>query len=275
VSKDRSGRGRIGLNVGLVLLAAMVLLAVLAPLLTPYGPNDPDIQATLAPPLSDGHLLGTDSLGRDLLTRIVFGARVSLLVSGCGMLLAMMFGVTIGLLAVFGGKWSERFTRWMVDVQLAFPYILLAIAITSVTTPSLPILVLLMVIAGWPAFARVVRGAALSEVAKDYVKAATVTGASQFRIARKYVLPQLRAPILVLGAMQMAAMVLFEATLSFLGMGVQPPTASWGGIMLGGQQFAKDAWWISTLPGFAILWLALSLSLIVDGLQRRFDTRVL
>ena len=264
----------LGSRIGFSLLALIVLLAVFAPVLTPHGPDDPNIRSVLQPPGTDGHLLGTDAIGRDLLTRILFGARASLVVAGLGMLGAMLIGSTLGLLASFRGGWSERVVRWAIDVQLAFPYVLLAIAITSVVTPSLGVLILLMMLAGWPAFARVVRSSALSEISKDYVKAANLIGASRTRIARKYVLPELLPAILVLAAMQMALMVVFEATLSFLGMGIQPPTASWGGIMLGGQSYLESAWWISTLPGFAIIWLTLSLLLIVDGLQRRFHTRL-
>jgi peptide/nickel transport system permease protein len=256
------------------MVALMVVLAISAPLLTPYGPDDPDVAAILVPPGTDGHVLGTDALGRDLFTRILYGARTSLIVASAGVVLSMTLGVSMGLLAAFGGKWGERGVRWAIDVQLAFPYVLLAIAITSVVTPSLGVLIMLMMLAGWAAFARVIRSSAMSEISRDYVKAAMLTGASRIRIARKYVLPVLLPPILVLAAMQMAAMVVFEATLSFLGMGVQPPTASWGGIMLGGVSYLDSGWWISTLPGFAILWLTMSLLLIVDGLQNRLRTRV-
>lgn len=262
-----------GLVIGGTIFGLMVLLALFAPLLV-GDPKQPDIASLLARPLSAGHLLGTDTLGRDLFARILYGMRVSLLVAGLGMLGAMLLGVSAGLLAAFGGRWAETIVMRLVDIQLAFPYVLLAIALTSVLTPSIPVLVLLMVLAGWAAFARVVRSSAMQERAKDYVKAATLAGASKPRIARKYVLPSLLPPILVLGAMQMAMMIVFEATLSYLGMGIQPPTPSWGGIMLEGQRYLKDAWWISTLPGIGILLTTVSLNLIADGLQKRFGARL-
>jgi peptide/nickel transport system permease protein len=262
-----------GLLIGAAIFALMVLIAVFGPLFLD-DPKQPDIANLLAKPGSDGHLLGTDTLGRDLLSRIVTGMRVSLLVSGLGMLGAMLVGVSAGLLAAFGGRWAETVVMRLVDIQLAFPYVLLAIALTSVLTPSIPVLILLMVLAGWAAFARVVRSSAMQERAKDYVKAAALAGASKPRIARKYVLPSLLPPILVLGAMQMAMMIVFEATLSYLGMGIQPPTPSWGGIMLEGQRYLKDAWWISTLPGVGILLTTVSLNLVADGLQKRFGARL-
>jgi peptide/nickel transport system permease protein len=276
-SGDRAGARRRplppSLLIGATIFALMVLVALIGPLLL-EDPKQPDIANLLARPGSDGHLLGTDTLGRDLLSRIVTGMRVSLLVAGLGMVGAMLVGVSAGLLAAFGGRWAETVVMRLVDIQLAFPYVLLAIALTSVLTPSIPVLVLLMVLAGWAAFARVVRSSAMQERAKDYVKAATLAGASKPRIARKYVLPSLLPPILVLGAMQMAMMIVFEATLSYLGMGIQPPTPSWGGIMLEGQRYLKDAWWISTLPGVGILLTTVSLNLVADGLQKRFGARL-
>jgi peptide/nickel transport system permease protein len=262
-----------GLIVGATVFGVLVLIALLAPLLLSYDPNAPDIGAILHEP-GGGHVAGTDTLGRDLLTRIVYGMRVSLLVAGAGMVGALTLGVSAGFLAAFGGRWAEAIVMRLVDIQLAFPYVLLAIALTSVLSPSIPVLIGLMVLAGWPAFARVVRSSALQEKAKDYVKSATLVGASRPRIAFKYVLPQLLPPILVLAAMQMAMMIVFEATLSYLGMGVQPPTPSWGGIMLEGRQHLHDAWWVSTLPGVGILLTTVSLNLIADGLQKRSGARL-
>jgi peptide/nickel transport system permease protein len=167
--------------------------------------------------------------------------------------------------------------RWavdrLIDLQLAFPYVLLAIAITSAIQPSIPVLILLMVLAGWAGAARVVRGVALQERGKDYVKAATVIGVPKLRIASRHVLPSIIPSIEVLAAMQMAAMIVFEATLSFLGMGIQPPQPSWGGIMLDGKDYITDAWWLTALPGLAIVVTSLSLVLIGDGLQVRAGLR--
>ncbi|MDO8187875.1 ABC transporter permease [Conexibacter sp. JD483] len=267
------GRGNWQLWVGGTVLALIALAALLAPLVAPYDPNRQDLTMVLTSP-GDVHWAGTDGIGRDLLSRLIYGARVSLGVAGLGMALSIAVGVGAGMLAVFGGKWSERIVLRTIDVQLAFPYILLAVAITSAVRPSFGVLVGLMALAGWAGAARVVRSVALSERGKDYVRAAEMVGASRVRIARKYVFPSVLPSVLVLAPMQMSAMIVFEATLSFLGMGVRPPTATWGGIMLEGKDYLADAWWITTLTGLAIFVTALSLMLIGDGLQRLTGQRI-
>ena len=259
---------------GGVLCALILLSAVLAPLLTTYGVNEPDLAVVSSPPGEEGHLLGTDAIGRDLLTRIMYGGRISLVVAGVGMLGSMSVGILTGLLAAFGGRWVELAMLRLIDVQLAFPYVLLAIAITSAVKPSISVLILLMVLAGWAAAARVVRSVAVQQASRDYVKAATVVGASRFRIATKYVFPSIVPAILVLAPLQMAAMIVFESTLSFLGMGIQPPTPSWGGIMLEGKDYMASAWWLVTLPGVAIFLTALGLILVAEGLQTKLETSV-
>jgi peptide/nickel transport system permease protein len=256
------------LAVGLLILLAVVLAAVFAPLLAPVAPTRINLAAVRKAP-SLLHPFGTDGVGRDVFSRVLFGGRVSLLVSAIGMLGSLLTGTVMGLLSALGG----RIVRWavdrLIDVQLAFPYVLLAIAITSAVQPSIPVLILLMVLAGWAGAARVVRGVALQERGKDYVKAATVVGVPPLRIALRHVLPSIIPSIEVLAAMQMAAMIVFEATLSFLGMGIQPPQPSWGGIMLDGKDYVTDAWWLTALPGLAIVVTSLALVLIGDGLQAR------
>ncbi len=266
-------RGNWQLWVGGTVLALIALAALLAPLVAPYDPNRQDLTMVLTSP-GDVHWAGTDGIGRDLLSRLIYGARVSLGVAGLGMALSIAVGVGAGMLAVFGGKWPERIVLRTIDVQLAFPYILLAVAITSAVKPSFGVLVGLMALAGWAGAARVVRSVALSERGKDYVRAAEMVGASRVRIARKYVFPSVLPSVLVLAPMQMSAMIVFEATLSFLGMGVRSPTATWGGIMLEGKDYLADAWWITTLTGAAIFVTALSLMLIGDGLQRLTGQRI-
>ncbi|HST40631.1 MAG TPA: ABC transporter permease [Conexibacter sp.] len=268
-------RGRLNwqLALGGSVLALIALVALLAPLIAPFDPNRQDLMMVLTSP-GDVHWAGTDGIGRDLLSRLMYGARVSLGVAGLGMLVSIVVGVGAGMLAVFGGKWSERIVLRTIDVQLAFPYILLAVAITSAVKPSFAVLVLLMGLAGWAGAARVVRSVALGERGKDYVRAAEMVGASRVRIARKYVFPSVLPSVLVLAPMQMSAMIVFESTLSFLGMGVRPPTPTWGGIMLEGKDYLADAWWITTLTGLAIFVTALSLMLIGDGLQRITGQRI-
>jgi len=259
-----------GLGFGFVLLVLIVLSAVAAPLLAPSGPAVVDLSAVRLPP-SWEHLFGTDAIGRDVLSRVLYGGRVSLLVAGAGMIGSLLLGTVMGMLGAFGNRFVRPVVDRAIDIQLAFPYVLLAIAITSAVKPSTPVLILLMVLAAWAGAARVVRSIALQERGKDYVKAASVIGASPFRIALFHVFPSVAPSLLVLAAMQMAAMIVFEATLSFLGMGVQPPTPSWGGIMLDGKNYITSSWWLTALPGLAIVVTSLSLVLIGDGLQARTD----
>jgi peptide/nickel transport system permease protein len=260
------------LTVGLLILLAIILAALLAPLLAPISPTRINLAAVRKAP-SLHHVFGTDGVGRDVFSRVLFGGRVSLLVSAIGMLGSLLTGTVMGLLGALGGRPVRWAVDRLIDVQLAFPYVLLAIAITSAVQPSIPVLILLMVLAGWAGAARVVRGVALQERGKDYVKAAIVVGVPPLRIALRHVLPSIIPSIEVLAAMQMAAMIVFEATLSFLGMGIQPPQPSWGGIMLDGKDYITDAWWLTALPGLAIVVTSLSLVLIGDGLQLRAGRR--
>ena len=258
------------LATGLALLAVMVLSAAAAPILAPTGPTAIDLSTVRFPP-SLRHWFGTDAIGRDLLARVLYGGQVSLLVAGAGMVGSLLLGTAMGMLGAFGNAYVRPIVDRAIDIQLAFPYVLLAIAITSAVKPSIPVLILLMVLAAWAGAARVVRSIALQERGKDYVKAAAVIGASPLRIAMFHVFPSVVPSLVVLAAMQMAAMIVFEATLSFLGMGVQPPTPSWGGIMLDGKNYITSSWWLTSLPGLAIVITSLSLVLIGDGLQARRD----
>ena len=257
---------------GLVLLVIMILSAIFAPLLAPAGPTAIDLETVRFPP-SLQHWFGTDAIGRDLFARVLYGGQVSLLVAGAGMVGSLLFGTLMGMLGAFATLWVRVVVDRAIDIQLAFPYVLLAIAITSAVRPSTPVLILLMVLAAWAGAARVVRSIALQERGKDYVKAASVIGASPLRIAMFHVFPSVVPSLVVLAAMQMAAMIVFEATLSFLGMGVQPPTPSWGGIMLDGKNYMTSSWWLTALPGLTIVVTSLSLVLIGDGLQARRDAR--
>lgn len=256
------------LMAGVVLLVATVVSAAAVPVLTPFGPADVDLSSVRLPP-SLTHPLGTDAIGRDVLTRVLYGGRVSLIVAGVGMIGSLALGTVMGLLGSFGPRPMRWAVARAIDIQLAFPYVLLAIAITSAVRPSVPVLILLMILAGWAAVARVVRAVALKERGRDYVSAAEVIGASRTRIALVHVFPSVVPSLLVLAAMQTAAMIVFEATLSFLGMGVQPPTPSWGGIMLDGKNYMTSAWWLTVFPGLAIMITSLGLILIGDGMERR------
>ncbi|MDE0782488.1 MAG: ABC transporter permease [Planktomarina sp.] len=253
---------------GGILFTLIVLTSFQAQLLTNADPFGIDLGAIRQAP-SLAHPFGTDGVGRDVLTRIAHGGGLSLQIAGIGMIGSLFVGSIAGLLAVFAPKPIRWSVERAIDIQLAFPYVLLAIAITSAVRPSVNILIILMVLAGWAASARVVRSIALQERGKDYVKAAAVLGIPTIRMVMLHVFPTIWPSVVVLAAMQMAAMIVFESTLSFLGMGIQPPTPSWGGIMLDGKNFITSAWWLTTIPGLAIVLTSLSLILIGEGLQKR------
>jgi peptide/nickel transport system permease protein len=277
--RQRRGSGQ--LVVGLLIFTIIVAAALAAPLLTPHEPSRNNIVARLRPPFWDTanrgsteYVLGTDGLGRDMLTRILYGIRVSLLLAGAGLVVSLALGVTAGLISGLFSGWIDLMLMRIVDLQLAFPYIVLAMAIVSAMQTSIPILILLLGLAGWVYFARVVRSSVLQEMQKDYVKAAQVLGASRWRIGLRYVFPNVLPAVAVIATLQFPALIIFEATLSFLGMGIQPPTPSLGGMMLDGVQYIASAWWVITLPGIAVLLTTLSLNLISDGLRQLLDPRM-
>lgn len=249
------------------LFGAILLLGLFGPLFL-IDPTKQDLQQVLQAPLSPNHLLGTDALGRDILSRLLSGARVSLLVSLVGMTGSIIVGTVLGLTSGTRIKPLAWASDRLIDIQLAFPYVLLAIVIVAAVGPSIPILIVLMVLAGWPAAARVTRSIVLTERAKDYVTAAELSGASQFRILTKYIGPTIVPALLVIAPLQASAMIVMEATLSFLGLGVQPPTPSWGGILLEGKPYLVDAWWLTTLPGITIAITCAALIGLGEGLTR-------
>lgn len=252
LSAKRSERAdRLLLIVSSTALALLILIAIFGPLVLP-DPLTQDLRAMMLPPLSPDHLLGTDSLGRDLLSRIVNGSRTSLFVALLGMIGSLAVGAIAGLLAGSSTRWVGWLIDRLIDVQMALPYVILAIIIVSATGPSLGVLVLLMVLAGWPSAARVVRSITMAERAKDYVRAAEMVGASGTRVLFRYIGPTVIPVLLTIAPLQASAMIVMEATLSFLGLGVQPPTPSWGGILLEGKPYLATAWWLTTLPGIAI-----------------------
>jgi peptide/nickel transport system permease protein len=267
-------RNSVSFVIGIILFGGMLLLAIAGPMLTNYSPTRGDIGARLLPPFTEGHLLGTDALGRDLATRLIYGARMSLYMGGMGVLIAMLVGVTVGLLAGFIGGWVDAILMRLVDIQLAFPFILLALTLVTAVAPTPTTLIVLLALGGWVLFARTVRGSVLKEINREYVHGAIVLGASQTRIALRYVLPNLIPTIAIIAALQLAALILFESTLSYLGVGIQPPTPSWGGIMLEGQTYMRSSWWITTLPGVALFLTTLGLNLVSEGLRNILDPRL-
>jgi len=264
--------------VGGTLLLAVVVASVCAPLLAPADPIKPAFGQRLAPPRGLGggaaHPLGTDNLGRDILARLLYGGRFSLTLAGCALLLGAGGGVVVGLAAgVFGGRLDDVVMR-LADVQLAFPVIMLAIAIMAVVGTSPTAIVSVLALSGWVLYARTVRASVLAIREADYVEAARVLGASQARVVLRHISPNTLAPILVLASSQFATMVLLESGLSFLGLGIQPPQPSWGAMLAEGRDYLSNAWWLATVPGIAISLVVLGANLLGDGLRDLLDPRL-
>ncbi len=263
------------------LVSLLVLLLVLACALEPalLAPQDPmaqDLARRLRPPSPmprgiPGFYLGTDQLGRDLLSRIMLGARITLLISVCAVAVAASVGIAAGLASGFLGGAADAVILRLIDMQLAFPLILLVIAIVSVVGPSLPNLILIMGLSGWPRFARVVRGSVLSLRGLEFVEAARSIGAGRLRIMLRHVLPNVLSAIIVYASFELARMILLEATLSFLGLGVQPPTPSWGGMIDDGRKYLALSWTVSLWPGLAIAALIMAINTLGDQLRDTLD----
>lgn len=255
---------------GALIIGFAVLVALLAPLLPLPNPDLPDTAQVLAAP-SGQHWLGTDSLGRDTLSRIVFGSRVSLLVGLGAVSMGMLVGVTLGSLAGYYGGWIDVVVSRFIDIFLAIPGILLAIAIMAVMPPSVFSIIIAIGITDWTRFARVTRGETLSLKARDFVEGARALGAKDSRILFSHVLRNMLAPVIVIATFSMASAILVEASLSFLGIGVPPPTPTWGGMLADAKGFMRDAPWASIFPGVAIMFVILGFNFLGDGIRDASD----
>lgn len=264
---------------GLVVIAAVVAAALFAPVTAPFDPIEQDITQRLKPPggadeRGHTHLLGTDHLGRDILSRILFGARIALLVGFSAVAISGTLGLVTGLLAgYFGGRVDDFFMR-LADIQLAFPFILLAIAVIGVLGPSLRNIIVVVGVSGWVVYARIVRGEVLSLREREFVQAAVVLGSAHPRVILRHILPNAFTPWLVIATLDMARVIVLESALSFLGLGVPPPTPTWGGMLADGRVYLSTAWWLATFPGLAILVTVLGINLFGDGLRDTFDPRL-
>jgi peptide/nickel transport system permease protein len=265
--------------VGLLLFAAIVLVALFAPVAAPHDPIEQDLSKSLQPPFwveggSSENPLGTDANGRDLASRLIYGARYSLAISIGAAIIGSVLGLLTGLVAGFFGRWLDSALMRLGDIQLAFPFILLAIAILGISPDRSPLqLTLVMGIPGWIIYARVVRSRVLAERKKDYVSAARALGARNRRLLFSYVLPSVWQGVLVIALLDVGYLVIVESTLSFLGFGVPPPQPSWGGILAEGRQFMVVNPWLPLLPGVAILLTVLSINLVADGLGDVLEPR--
>ena len=264
---------------GLIMVLGVIFSAIFAPLISPHDPILQDVEKRLLPPLGQAgadpnYLLGTDQLGRDIVSRLIYGARISIVVSVSAVVFSAFLGTIIGLFSGFyGGKIDSVFMR-LADVQLAFPFILLAIAIIAVLGPNLQNIIIVMGITGWVIYARVVRAEVLSLREKEYVMAVRALGGSNGRIIFNHLLPNVVPPIIVIITLEMARMIIMEAALSFLGLGIQPPTPTWGGMLADGRVYLVTSWWLATFPGLVIMLVVLGINLLGNWLRDMLDPRL-
>jgi len=262
-----------GAMVGAVLCGALLLCAALAPYLARYNPNEAHFDASLRPP-SAAFPLGTDSFGRDVLSRLVYGGRISLTVGAISVALSFVVGVPLGITAgYYGGRLDDLIMR-VIEVWLAFPDLLLAIGIVAVLGPGLQNVMLAIGVSGVPGVCRLVRGSVLPVKEEAYVEVARAVGGSEGRIIRMHILPNVLAPIVVLLTLRLGTAILTGVGLSFLGLGVQPPTAEWGAMVSEGRAYLQRAWWVSTIPGIAIFLSVMGVNVIGDGLRDALDPRL-
>lgn len=264
-----------GALMGGVLVLIAVLSALASPWLAPFDPNAGSLTERLAAPSfageATGHILGADAVGRDLLSRIIYGARISLFVGIASVVLSAAIGVTVGLVAGYFGGWVDDVLMRIADIKLAFPFILLAILVMAIFGTGLGKLILVLGVTGWVGFGRVVRGQVLTIKELEYVQAARSIGATHFRILGKHILPNVMSPIIVLSTLNIATNILLEAGLTFLGLGVDPSIPSWGGMLADGRIYISTAWWVATFPGLAIMLTVLGFNLLGDWLRDELD----
>ena len=255
-------------------LGLILLAAVFAERLAPYGPNEQDILTRLQPPGIPGHVLGTDEVGRDILSRLIHGARISLLIGVIAVGVSCPLGVLVGLVAGYAGRRTDDVLMHITDIQLAIPTILLAIAVVAVLGPGLPNVIITLSVTGWTLYARLVRGETMTVKTRDFVQAARANGAGDTRIVLRHVLPNVFSPVIVVAVFAVANMIVLEATLSFLGLGVEPSVVTWGRMLNGGRLYLSTAWWLTAFPGLAIFVTVLAVNLLGDHLRDWLDPRL-
>ncbi len=260
--------------VSVLFLLAVALAALLANVLASGDINAPDYGVRLMPPLTPGHPAGTDQMGRDVLARLLFGSRISLVVGFATVILAAAVGTFVGLFAGFYGRWLDTVLMRLIDVQLSFPFILLALILNAIIGLGLQNIIISLVIAGWVEFARVARGEVLVVREREFVQAARLIGCSDFRLLRQHIFPNITTPLIVVATLQVAQFIIAEASISFLGFGVQPPTPAWGSMISEGLDYIFTAWWLITLPGLVLGLLALAVNLTGDWLRDTLDPRL-
>jgi peptide/nickel transport system permease protein len=263
----------------MVIFAIVVICAIFAPLLAPYDPVVNSLKDRLLPPFfieggSTAHILGTDSFGRDILSRVIYGSRISISVSLLVILITSTFGTILGIVSGFTGGRTDSLIMRFTDVSLAFPGILIALLLAVILGPSFWTVVLAISLLGWAPYARIIRGEALKQSQADFVAQARVNGCSPLRIMVRHVFPNVINPLIVIATLQIGLVILLEATLSYLGAGIPPPTASWGAMVSDGRNVIDTAWWISFFPGLAIGLVVLGGNFLGDWVRDRLDPRL-
>jgi peptide/nickel transport system permease protein len=259
--------------VGGALVLATVLAAVFAPVLTNADPLHPNVRDGLQPP-GPTHVFGTDELGRDLLSRVLYGARVSLAISAAAVTIAAVLGTTVGLATGYVEGWVDFVVMRVIDTLLAFPGILLAMVVVTILGSGSESLVVAIAIATLPAYVRVTRASAMSLRRQEFVEAARAIGCTPLRIVARHILPNAMSPVIVLSTLGLATAILSAASLSYLGLGAQPPTPELGAILAGGKTYIRTAWWLTAIPGLSILLVALGVNMLGDGLRDALDPRI-
>jgi peptide/nickel transport system permease protein len=268
----RLARNRFAVIGGIVVLLLLVV-SLAAPLIVPFSPNEINAWEVLNPP-SLKHWFGTDDLGRDVLSRVIYGARISLLVGFVAAGIAVLIGTVVGLLAGFYGSWTDNLLMRVVDIMFCFPAFFLILAVITFLRPSIWYIMGIIGLTGWMGVARMVRAEVLSIREMDYIMAARCIGCSDKRVIFRHILPNAVAPALVAATLGIAGAILTESALSFLGIGVQPPTPSWGNILTSGKDYIEFAWWLSLYPGLAILVTVLAYNLLGEGVRDALDPRI-
>lgn len=259
---------------GAAIILVFVIGALFAPLLSPHDPVAQAISERQQAPFTPGHLLGSDELGRDIFSRIIYGARISLVIGLVSVGISLVFGLVIGTLSAYYGGWLDRIVMRLIDIMLAFPYILLTIVIVAILGSSLVNAMIAIGISQIPVYARVVRASVLAEKEADYVMAERSLGAGNLELMARTILPNCLAPIFVQATLGIGDAILSSAALSFLGLGAKPPTPEWGLMIANAKEFITSSWWIVTFPGLAILLTVLGFNLLSDSLRDALDPRL-
>lgn len=267
------GRSKAGMA-GFVILVLFVAVALLAPWLGLDDPTRGSLRARMVPPDWFGpHPLGTDEVGRDILSRIIYGSRITLMVAGAAVVAGGIVGTFLGILAGYAGGITDRILMRLVDIQLAIPLMMLALLVVAALGPSMVNVVAVLALTSWIRYARIIRGQVLSLREREFVQSARAIGASGWRIMLRHILPNVMTPALVVATLELARIIVMDAALSFLGLGVQPPNPSWGRMLADGRTYISSAWWAVTFPGLAIMLTVLGVNLFGDWLRDYFDPK--